>query len=70
LIILSPFDSSRFSGQTSRTCKGIPKKDISMFHEKKDISMLSKKVSFTYNPEAPFGLELIAERERRGHLLK
>jgi hypothetical protein len=30
LIILSPFDSSRFSGQTSRIYKGIPKKDISM----------------------------------------
>jgi peptidoglycan/xylan/chitin deacetylase (PgdA/CDA1 family) len=31
LIILSPFDSSRFSGQTSRIYKGISKKDISMF---------------------------------------
>jgi hypothetical protein len=28
------------------------------------------KVSFLNNPEAPFGLELMAERERRGHLLK
>jgi hypothetical protein len=41
LIILFPFDSSRFSGQISRIYKGIPKKDISMFHAKKDISMLS-----------------------------
>jgi hypothetical protein len=40
LIILFPFDSSRFSGQTSRICMGIPKKDISMFHVKKDISRL------------------------------
>jgi hypothetical protein len=40
LIVLSPFDSSRFSGQTSRIYKGIPKKDISMFHDKKDISVL------------------------------
>jgi hypothetical protein len=23
-----------------------------------------------YNPEAPFGLELMAERKRRGHVLK
>ena len=30
LIILFPFDSSRFSGQTSRIYKGIPKKDISV----------------------------------------
>jgi hypothetical protein len=29
-----------------------------------------QKVSLTYNPEAPFGLELMAERERRGHVLK
>ena len=29
-----------------------------------------QKVSFTYNPEAPFCLELGAERERRGHLVK
>jgi hypothetical protein len=35
LIIISPFDSSRFSGQTPRIYKGIPKKDISMFHVKK-----------------------------------
>jgi hypothetical protein len=35
LIILSPFDSSRFSGQTSRIYEGIPKKDISMFHSQK-----------------------------------
>jgi hypothetical protein len=40
LIILFPFDSSQFSGQTSRIYKGIPKKDISMFHAKKDISIL------------------------------
>jgi hypothetical protein len=43
LTILFPFDSSRFSGQTSRIYKGIPKKDISMFHAKKDISMLRKR---------------------------
>jgi hypothetical protein len=30
LIILSPFDSSRFSGHRSRIYKGIPKKDFSM----------------------------------------
>jgi hypothetical protein len=42
LTILFPFDSSRFSGQLSRIYRGIPKKDISMFHAKKDISMLSK----------------------------
>ena len=35
LIILFPFDSSRFSGQTSRIYEGIPKKDISMFYVKK-----------------------------------
>ena len=40
LKILFPFDSSRFSGQLSRIYKGIPKKDISMFHAKKDISVL------------------------------
>jgi hypothetical protein len=40
LTILFPFDSSRFSGQISRIYKGIPKKDISMFHAKRDISML------------------------------
>jgi hypothetical protein len=32
LIILFPFDSSRFSGQISRVYKGIPKKDISMLN--------------------------------------
>jgi hypothetical protein len=32
LIILFPFDSSRFSGHISRIYKGIPKKDISMFN--------------------------------------
>jgi len=42
------FDSSRFSGQTPRIYKGIPKKDISMFHVKKDISILSGK----FNSEA------------------
>jgi len=40
LTILFLLDSSRFSGQLSRIYKGIPKKDISMFHAKKDISML------------------------------
>jgi len=40
LKILFPFDSSRFSGQLSRIYKGIPKKDIYMFHAKKDISIL------------------------------
>jgi len=40
LKILFLFDSSRFSGQISRIYKGITKKDISMFHAKKDISML------------------------------
>jgi len=43
LTILFPFDSSRFSGQISRIYKGIPKKDISMFHARKDISMLNVK---------------------------
>jgi len=43
LTILFPFDSSRFSGQLSRIYKGITKKDISMFHAKKDISMLKVK---------------------------
>jgi len=28
---------------------------------KKDIPMLNHSVSFMYNPEAPFGLELMAE---------
>jgi len=48
------------------------KKDIPMFL----IGIASpQKVSFTYNPEAPFGLELgaerlMAERERRGYFLK
>ena len=41
LTILFLFDSSRFSGHISRIYKGIPKKDISMFHAKKDISMLN-----------------------------
>jgi hypothetical protein len=36
---------------------------------KKDIPMLNHSVSFMYNPEAPFGLELMAERKRRGHAL-
>jgi hypothetical protein len=27
-------------------------------------------VFFIYNPEAPFGLELMAERKGRGHVLK
>ena len=39
LKILFLFDSSRFSGQLSRIYKGIPKKDISMFQAKRDISM-------------------------------
>ena len=40
-------------------------------HEtKKDIPILNDIVSFIYNPEAPFGLELMAESKRRGHLLK
>ena len=43
LTILFPFDSSRLSGQISRIYTGIPKKDISMFHAKKDISMLRKR---------------------------
>jgi len=43
LTIRFPFDSSRFSGQLSRIYKGIPKKGISMFHEKKGISMLRKR---------------------------
>ena len=47
LIILFPFDSSRFSGQTSKIYKGIPRKDISMFHAKKDISMLLAIASFS-----------------------
>ena len=42
LKLLFPFDSSQFSGQLSRIYRGIPKKDISMFHAKKDISMLIK----------------------------
>jgi len=52
LTILFPFDSSRFSGQISRIYKGIPKKDISMFHEKKDISMLYSISSFSGAPES------------------
>jgi hypothetical protein len=36
---------------------------------KKDIPMLNHSVSFMYNPEAPFGLELMAERKPRGHAL-
>jgi len=40
LTILFPFDSSRFSGHIPRIYKGIPKKDIAMFHAKKDIAML------------------------------
>ena len=43
LIILFTFDSSRFSGQTSRIYTGIPKKDIPMFHAKKGIAMLRKR---------------------------
>ena len=46
LKILFPFDSSRFSGHISRIYKGIPKKDISMFYVKKDISVLLAIVSF------------------------
>ena len=38
--ILFPFDSSRFSGHISRIYRGIPKKDISMFRAKKDITIL------------------------------
>jgi hypothetical protein len=41
-----PLHSSRFSGQTSRIYTGIPKKDISMFHAKKDIAVLLAIVSF------------------------
>jgi len=43
LTILFPFDSSRFSGQISRYIGAYNKKDISMFHAKKDISMLNVK---------------------------
>jgi len=43
LTTLFLFDPSRLSGQTSRIYKGIPKKDISMFHAKKDISMFNVK---------------------------
>jgi hypothetical protein len=44
-------------------------------HNKKRHLHATQKVSFTYNPGAPFGLELgaerlMAERERRRHLLK
>jgi len=39
-------------------------------HTKKRHLHAQQKVSFTYNTEAPFGLELGAERERRGHVLK
>jgi len=48
LKILFPFDSSRFSGQLSRIYKGIPKKDIFMFHEKKTSS---------YSLETEYGKE-------------
>jgi len=34
LKILFTFDSSRFSGQTSRIYRGIPKKDISMLSKR------------------------------------
>jgi hypothetical protein len=30
--------------------------------------MLKNTVSFMYNPEAPFGLELMAERKSRGYV--
>ena len=40
LTILFPFYSSLFSGQISRIYRGIPKKDISMFHAKKGIAIL------------------------------
>ena len=39
-------------------------------HTKKRHPHTPMKVSFLNNPEAPFGLELMVERERRGHLLK
>ena len=54
LKILFPFDSSRFSGQISSIYTGIPKKDISMFHAKKDIFVLLAIVSFSgdiYKPK-------------------
>jgi hypothetical protein len=38
LIILFPFDSSRFSKHISRIYTSIPKKDIPMFQAKKDTS--------------------------------
>jgi len=41
-----------------------------MFHVKKGHLHAQQKVSFTYNPGAPFGRELMAERKRRGHVLK
>jgi hypothetical protein len=103
LIILSPFDSSRFSGQLSRIYKACPgatlritflvlneygicsvilspckpglgqghtkKRHLHVPYKKRHLHA-QQKVSFTYNPEAPFGLELMAEREHRGHLLK
>jgi len=50
-----------FGALHSQLCKG---------HNKKRHPHAQQKVSFTYNPEAPFGLELMAERERRGHVLK
>ena len=65
LIILFPFDSSRFSGQTSRIYKGISQKRHLHVPCKKRHLHATQKVSFTCNPEAPFGLELMVERERR-----
>ena len=59
LTILFPFDSSRFSGHISRLYKGIPKKDISMFHVKRHFHT-PMKVSFMNNPKA----------KRQGYLLK
>jgi len=56
LIILFPFDSSRFSGQISRIYMGIPKKDISMFHAKKDISELKAKFLLFLTLKRSFGV--------------
>ena len=59
--------------------RGTLKPPVRGHDRKKDTPMLRVYVSSMYNPEAPFGLEsldlealdrLMAERKRRGHLLK
>jgi len=58
LTILFPFDSSRFSGHISRIYTGIPKKGISMFHAKKDISILWFYNKFLKRIKCPIGQKI------------